>query len=144
MFPTRSQPTRPTGCWRPTTSRASGASTRSADPCSPRHSGRCLDIEGISTANGADATQWEYLGAATIRSTGSSGWRRPHYRLIAQHSQRVIDVDAISTANGAQVHQWDWWGGDNQEFCLDPVGHGYYRIAPKHSGKSLDVSAHFG
>ena len=40
----------------------------------------------------------------------------------------MIDVEGISTDNGAPVHQWDWWGGDNQKFRLDPVGHGYYRI----------------
>ena len=108
-------------------------------PVFSRHSGRCLDIEGISTDNGADATQWDYWG----------GWNQlfriewveaGHYRLIAQHSGRVLDVDGISTANGAQIHQWDWWGGDNQKFRLDPVGHGYYRVVAKHSGRCLDVT----
>ena len=112
-------------------------------PIFARHIGRCIDIEAISTANGADAIQWDYWG----------GWNQlfrvewveaSHYRLIAQHSGRVIDVDAYSSANGAQIHQWDWWGGDNQKFRLEPMGHGYYRITPKHSGKSLDVSNHSG
>ena len=31
-------------------------------PVFVRHSGLCLDIAGISTANGAGATQWEYWG----------------------------------------------------------------------------------
>ena len=108
-------------------------------PVFARHSGRCLDIEGISTANGADAIQWDYWGGQNqifrIERVEAS-----HYRLIAQHSGRVIDVEAISAANGAQIHQWDWWGGDNQKFRLEPVGHGYYRLVAKHSGKSLDVA----
>ena len=108
-------------------------------PVFVRHSGRCLDIEGISTANGADATQWEYWGGQN--QMFRIEWvEASHYRLIAQHSGRVIDVEAISTANGAQIHQWDWWGGDNQKFRLDPVGHGYYRVVAKHSGKCLDVA----
>ena len=109
-------------------------------PVFVRHSGRCLDIEGISTANGADATQWEYWGGQN--QIFRIEWvEASHYRLIAQHSGRVIDVDAFSTANGAQIHQWDWWGGDNQKFRLDPAGHGYYRVTAKHSGRSLDVAA---
>lgn len=108
-------------------------------PVFVRHSGRCLDIEGISTANGADAIQWDYWGGQNqffrIEWVEAS-----HYRLIAQHSGRVIDVEGISSANGAQIHQWDWWGGDNQKFRLDPVGHGYYRLAAKHSGRCLDVA----
>ena len=102
-------------------------------PVFVRHTGRCLDIEGISTDNGADATQWEYWGGQN--QIFRIEWvEAAHYRLIAQHSGRVIDVEAFSTANGAQVQQWDWWGGDNQKFRLDPVGHGYYRVVPKHSG----------
>lgn len=108
-------------------------------PVFVRHSGRCLDIAGISTANGADAIQWDYWGGQN--QIFRIEWvEASHYRLIAQHSGRVIDVDGISAANGAQIQQWDWWGGDNQKFRLDPVGHGYYRVVPKHSGRSLDVA----
>jgi hypothetical protein len=107
-------------------------------PVFARHSGRCLDIAGISTASGAHATQWDYWGGGNqlFRVEWVEG---AHYRLIAQHSNKVIDVSGISTANGAQIIQWDWWGGDNQKFRLDPVGNGYYRLVPKHSGKALDV-----
>lgn len=112
-------------------------------PVFVRHSGRCLDIAAISTANGADAIQWEYWGGQN--QIFRIEWvEAAHYRLIAQHSGRVIDVDGISTANGAQIHQWDWWGGNNQKFRLDPVGHGYYRVVARHSGRCLDVAASAG
>ena len=108
-------------------------------PLFVRHSGRCLDIEGISTDNGADAIQWEYWGGQN--QVFRIEWvEASHYRLIAQHSSRVIDVEGMSPANGAQLHQWDWWGGDNQKFRLDPVGHGYYVLAAKHSGRCADVA----
>lgn len=108
-------------------------------PVFVRHSGLCLDVANISTANGAEATQWEYWGGQNqvFRIEWVEGG---HYRLIATHSGRVIDVKNIATGNGAQIHQWDWWGGDNQKFRLDPVGHGYYRLVAKHSGRVLDVS----
>ncbi|MGR7025709.1 RICIN domain-containing protein [Geodermatophilus sp. URMC 62] len=108
-------------------------------PVFVRHSGLCLDIAGISTANGAEATQWEYWGGQN--QVFRIEWvEAGHYRLIATHSGRVIDVKGFATGNGAQIHQWDWWGGDNQKFRLDPVGHGYYRVVAKHSGRVLDVS----
>ncbi|HKQ74079.1 MAG TPA: RICIN domain-containing protein [Blastocatellia bacterium] len=108
-------------------------------PVFARHSGRCLDIEGISTVNGADAIQWDYWGGKNqiFRIEWVEG---PHYRLIAQHSGRIIDVEGISATNGAQIQQWDWLGGENQKFRLEPVGHGYSRLVAKHSGKCLDVS----
>lgn len=108
-------------------------------PIFARHSGKCLDIEGVSTANGADAHQWDYWGGNN--QIFKLEWvEAAHYKLIAVHSNRVIDIENQSTANGAQVHQWDWWGGNNQRFRLDPVGHGYYRIVAKNSGRVLDVS----
>ena len=83
-------------------------------PVFVRHSGRCLDIEGISTANGADATQWEYWGGQN--QIFRIEWvEAAYYRLIAQHSQGV-DVEAISGANGAPIIQRDWWGGNNQQW----------------------------
>jgi hypothetical protein len=109
-------------------------------PIFARHSGRCLDVEAISTAGGAHLIQWDYWG----------GWNQlfrvewvesRHYRLVAQHSGKVVDVEGISTANGAHTIQWDWWGGDNQKFRLDPQGHGYYDLVAKHSGRVVDVEA---
>ncbi|MFJ7073433.1 RICIN domain-containing protein [Streptomyces sp. NPDC098781] len=109
-------------------------------PIFARHSGLCLDIQGASAVNGADATQWEYVGGRNqtflVEYLNEDG----HYMLVADHSGRVLDVEGMSLANGAQVHQWDWWRGDNQRFRLDPVGDGYYRIVAKSSGKCLDVS----
>ena len=107
-------------------------------PIFARHSGRCLDIEGISTTNGAHAIQWDYWGGGN--QIFRIEWvESGHYRLIAQHSGRVLDVEGIAIGNGAHIIQWDWWGGDNQKFRLDPLGHGYFRLVAKHSGRVLDV-----
>jgi Ricin-type beta-trefoil lectin domain-like/Matrixin/Putative peptidoglycan binding domain len=79
------------------------------------HSGLVLDVAGVSTANGAQIQQWEWVGGNNQRfrleDLGSG-----EYRLVAQHSGKVLDVYAFSQANGAPIVQWEWVGGDNQRF----------------------------
>jgi hypothetical protein len=108
-------------------------------PLFAKHSGKCLDVEGISTDNGADCQQWDYWGGGN--QVFRVEWvEAAHYKIVATHSNKVVDIEGQSTTDGAQVHQWDWWGGDNQRFRLDPVGHGYYAVVAKNSGRVLDVS----
>ena len=49
------------------------------------HSGKCLDVAGISTDNGAPIIQWEYWGGDNQKfkpeATGDG-----YYRLVAKHS----------------------------------------------------------
>jgi hypothetical protein len=109
-------------------------------PIFVRHSGRCLDIAGISSDNGAEAIQWDYWGGGN--QIFKVEWVEGQlYRLTAQHTGKVIDVSGISTDDGAALIQWDWWGGGNQKFRLDPAGHGYFCITASHSNKVMDVSA---
>jgi hypothetical protein len=103
-----------------------------------KHSGKVLDVEGVSTTNGADIQQYDWLGGDNQR------WEFQHvgdgyYRIVAKHSRKVLDVRGVSTANGAQIQQWDWLGGDNQRWKFDRLDDGHYRIVAKHSGKVLDV-----
>jgi hypothetical protein len=46
-------------------------------------SGKCLDVSGASTADGAAVIQ-----------------------LVAVHSGKCVDVSGVSTTPGALVHQW--------------------------------------
>ena len=107
-------------------------------PIRAKHSGKVLDVAGISMANGADIQQWDYLGGTnqkwTLESVGGG-----YYKIVAQHSGKVLDVRGVSTANGADIQQWDYLGGTNQQWRLDPLGDGYYKIVAQHSGKVLDV-----
>jgi hypothetical protein len=108
-------------------------------PLFVKHSGKCLDIEGIATTNGADCQQWDFWGGGN--QVFRIEWvEAGHYKIVATHSNKVVDIEGQATGNGAQVHQWDWWGGNNQRFRLDPAGHGYYAIVAKNSGRVLDVS----
>jgi hypothetical protein len=108
-------------------------------PLFARHSGKVLDVSGISPDNGAPVIQWDHWGGDNQR------WRLEavgdgYVRAVAQHSGKVLDVSGISTDNGAPLIQWDWWGGDNQRWLFDTVTDGVHRLVAKHSGKVLDVS----
>lgn len=57
--------------------------------------------------------------------------------LKPSHSGKCIDISAGSTADGARAIQYDCWGGDNQEFAVDSMGNGQYRLRNVLSGKCL-------
>lgn len=73
------------------------------------YSGKCLDISGASTADGAAVIQYTCSGATNqqftlnpVTALGSS----KDYQLVAVHSGKCVDVSNISTAPGARIHQW--------------------------------------
>ena len=50
-----------------------------------------------------------------------------------------MEVADASTADNANVQQWDFTGGENQQWQLEDMGDGYYRLLARHSGKCLEV-----
>ncbi|MER5832867.1 RICIN domain-containing protein [Streptomyces sp. NPDC002130] len=108
-------------------------------PLFAKHSGKVLDVSGISPDNGAPVIQWDWWGGDNQR------WRLEalgdgYVRAVAQHSGKVLDVSGISPDNGAPLIQWDWWGGDNQRWRFESVADGVHQLTAKHSGRVLDVS----
>lgn len=103
------------------------------------NSGKTIDVENESTANGANIHQWQRV------STGNQNWRiQPtgdgYYKLVNANSGKVADVEGPTTANGANVHQWDYLGTDNQKWSIQDTGSGL-RFFSKYSGKVMDSSA---
>ncbi|MFC7114487.1 alpha-amylase domain-containing protein [Natronoarchaeum sp. GCM10025703] len=100
------------------------------------HSGKALDVEGASTADGANVHQWGYLGKDnqhwTVEALGGD-----EYRLIAQHSGNVLAADG--TGDGANVQQEAWADTASQRWTLGDVGDGSYVVENVGSGKTLDV-----
>jgi endoglucanase len=80
-------------------------------------SGRALDVEAASSADGANISLWDYWGGNNQKwtITATSGG---YYRVTAVHSGKVLDVSGISTADGANVHQWGYVGGNNQQWAF--------------------------
>lgn len=101
-------------------------------------SGKCIDVYGNSTSNGANIIQWTYHGGSNqqwqVNSTGDG-----YYTLTAQHSGKLMDVSGASTANGANVLQWSYNGGTNQQWAIADQGDGSYKLTARHSGKCLDL-----
>jgi hypothetical protein len=102
------------------------------------HSGRVVDVSGVSAANGAAVHQWSYVGGANqhwrLRTVGGG------YALVSEHSGKCLDVDAWSTANGGRLIQWDCHGGANQQWNVVPYSDGTVSLVSGHSGKCLDVA----
>jgi len=104
-----------------------------------RHSGKCVDIDGGSTASGAMAIQFSCGGWPNqqfqIIPVGGG-----YYKIVARHSGKVLDVQWGATTNGTPVWQWDENGTTAQQWSIIDVGGGYVKIIARHSGRALDVA----
>ncbi len=82
-----------------------------------RHSGKVLDVAGVSRDNGARVHQWDWWGGPNQK------WRLEdvgggYFKVVSANSGKVLDVAGVSRDNGAPVHQWDWWAGWNQHWRM--------------------------
>lgn len=103
-----------------------------------QHSGQNLDVDGGSTADGANVRQWPDNG------TPQQQWKvfdagGGYYKLISQASGKVLEVAGSSSADGANVQQWTDNATPNQQWKITGLGGGYYKLTARHSGKALDV-----
>nr|WP_211234780.1 ricin-type beta-trefoil lectin domain protein [Glycomyces arizonensis] len=104
-----------------------------------RHSGKCMDVSGGSTADGAEIIQYDCHGGSNQR------WRLEsvgggYYRVVSQASGKCLDIDRASTADGAKAILWPCNGGANQQWRLREPG-GSIELVSRHSGKCLEVLA---
>ena len=105
-----------------------------------RHSGRCADVAGASTASNAELIQYA-CGSGTnqqwqLRDAGSG-----YVQLVARHSGMCADVASASTADGAKAIQYACGTGTNQQWQPQDAGNGYVRFVARHSGRCLGVVA---
>ncbi len=102
-----------------------------------RNSGKALDVDKNSTADGGDVIQWTDNGGNNqkwVVTSTSNG-----YTLKNVNSGKLLDVDNGSTADGGNVIQWTDNGGSNQRWNIVNLGNGYYKLLNVKSGKALDV-----
>ncbi|MCY1142774.1 RICIN domain-containing protein [Actinoplanes sp. Pm04-4] len=91
-------------------------------------SGKCIDVPGASTANGALLQQWG--------CTSGAGWQQfklvaagSNYLLQNVSSGKCIDVPGASTASGTQLQQWGCASGQtNQQWRLAASGTNTFQI----------------
>src|SRR5690606_25353115 len=106
-----------------------------------KHSGRVFDVDGCSTANGANIHLWDWWGGdcqqfqiewVSIPIIDLSG----AYRVNSVHSGKVFDIAPDHVSNGANLQQYDWLNGSNQKFNFDHQGNGYYKIWAHSAGSN--------
>ncbi len=52
------------------------------------------------------------------------------YALIASHSEKALDTYEWGTTDGTNICQWTYWGGECQQFNIEPVDGIWHRITP--------------
>lgn len=116
------------------------AATPAAYTVVSRATGKCLDVSGASTADGADVRQWTCDGSAKQR------WRVEDRgddtsRLVNVSSGKVLDTADCSAADGADLRQWTWLDNTCQRFRLVTTeAGGWVRIVNQATGKVADVA----
>lgn len=102
----------------------------------------CLDIEGASQENGANAQIWhgteDELQVFTVTWLGTD----KGYKIILRNSGKSLDVAGRSRKNGTNVWQWEHFNPSEhtQDWVINEVDNGaYYTIQSRGSGFYLDV-----
>ncbi|MDR6977792.1 GH43 family beta-xylosidase [Streptomyces sp. 3330] len=116
------------------------AATPTAYTLVNRNSGKCLDVEGGSTADGTNVLQWTCTGGTHQK------WRIEDQgddtgRLVNVATGRVLDTADCSTADGADLRQWSWLNNKCRRFRPVFTASGdYVRLVNENSGKVADVA----
>ncbi|MCL8017275.1 alpha-L-fucosidase [Streptomyces sp. AS02] len=103
-----------------------------------RKSGKVMDVNGASSADGAAVIQWPSTGGTNQQwklSANSDG----SYRLVNVRSGKVLESPGGSV-EGAALDQWTDNGGTNQWWNLVPSSTGgYYTLVNVRNGWCADV-----
>ncbi|MFE9845024.1 RICIN domain-containing protein [Streptomyces goshikiensis] len=103
-------------------------------------SGKALDVNAFSTADGTRIQQW------TDQNTANQQWRlRPtgdgYYKLVNRNSGKVLGIAGDSTAQAAAAEQQTDTSSTSQEWRMDEVsGSDAVVLTSRRSGQALDVS----
>ncbi|MGR6918537.1 carbohydrate-binding protein [[Actinomadura] parvosata] len=106
-----------------------GTPSSSTGPLKGVGSGRCLDVNGASQANGALAQIWDCNGQANQQWTSTSAGE------LRVYGSKCLDVNGGGTADGTAVIIWDCNGQNNQKWRLNSDG----TITAVGANKCLDV-----
>lgn len=104
-----------------------------------KNSGLCLDVTGMSTAQGVQLQQWACTG--NTNQTFQFAPVQGGYEIIAENSGLLLAVDGgvSATENGAAIVQSPKSGEANQIWNLTTSSDGSYSLKSVSSGKCVDV-----
>ncbi|MET8090486.1 ThuA domain-containing protein [Micromonospora sp. NPDC005220] len=106
-----------------------------------QHSGKNIDVNGVSTADNAQIIQWAPTGGNNQKWQAVNAGSNT-FTLQAVHSGKCVDVTGASTADGAFLQQLTCDSSSNaQKFTVVPTGTpNVYAIRNVGSGKCIDVN----
>ncbi|MEO3926844.1 ThuA domain-containing protein [Micromonosporaceae bacterium B7E4] len=105
-----------------------------------QHSGKLMDVSGVSTADGAQIHQWTATGGNNQRWQAVDAGGGAVY-LKAVHSGKCVEVTGGSTTAGAFLQQATCNNGNQQKFTATPTGtSGVYTVQSVPSGHCVDVN----
>ncbi|MDX6693327.1 MAG: hypothetical protein QOF02_930 [Blastocatellia bacterium] len=104
-----------------------------------QHSGKCMDVQNASYANGAPVMQYDCHDGLNQK------WRfvpmsDGFYEIISANSGKCLDVNQGSTADGAQIMQYDCHGGTNQQWILNAEDGGFNVLVARNSGRVPSIA----
>src|SRR6478735_4261592 len=89
-------------------------------------SGKCMDVGGWGTGDGANIIQWScHFGPNQKFRVDSLGGAV--VRLVDNNSNKCVDVAAAGTADRTNIQLWSCNGTGAQSFILDDMGNGLVR-----------------
>jgi hypothetical protein len=107
-----------------------------------RHDGLALNVEGSSTADGAQIIQWPY----TADTNQNDEWQvidigGGYSKIINRKSGKGLNVSGAALTNGAPVIQWTYTDDTNynDEWQVVDIGSGFNKILNRNSGLALNV-----
>ncbi|MEV6312827.1 pectinesterase family protein [Streptomyces sp. NPDC051840] len=99
-----------------------------------KKSGKCVDVPGASSANGALLQQWGCTEGAAWQQFTLSADGSGKYRLVNRSSGKCVDVPDGSKVSGVQLQQWGCASQSNQQWTLTASGTDTYQIVNVNSG----------
>ena len=77
------------------------------------YSGQCLDVDGVSTQNGAHLQQYTCGGKSSLNQLWTFGAYNGGYQLVSVNSSACLDLPGGSLTPGNPLQQWSCGGGQN-------------------------------
>lgn len=105
-------------------------------------SGKCIDINNLSTAEGAQAWIWSYIGGLNQQYIFVPADQDGYYKIVSLNSSKCLAIDPTQPVNGSNLIQLTDNGGDHLQWKLTNVNYGYCKIVNKLSGKCIDVQGY--
>ena len=111
-----------------------------------RASGKVMQVDGGSTADGALLQQGTYASATyqqfDVTPVNSRvGGDFSYFSINAVHSGKALDDLNYTLSDGGTIEQFTDKKTVNQQRYLDYAGDGYFRIRSRHSAKCLDIAS---